>query len=430
MLAKNTDERLVNIPRMDSYVIPDIDYSFLDKYCSHNRGAESRELFLTLISYVLTSSDFLKHEKEYFSPEETDDIDIGDQVFESFEKIEPKNEKRMVPINWQVLKKLWGGSANKFVDALMKEGILQRSKFFVVGVISYKYTLNKKIVGGVKRKRIKFVSKVIEERFNRYRNDKINALAREHPIYRNLYDNVASLSFDILAAKRYASLLPEGETKESVNQRISAEENHFVIFKKDRNNRVYTNFTVNHRVLREFYSFPSNEPIYMADIGACHPWFFFSMYKEDSDEKKKFGDLFSGDGFWRNLFLLLNERVMRPEEKDAFKESFFKKIGYSITVTVLTNPIYIKFKKHFPRLVRMIEDKKYPSHADFANRNMQLESRIMFRAIEKGQFKQFLWVHDALYSTTHEIDNVVSVLKECFAEEGLYPQIDVKKITR
>jgi hypothetical protein len=299
-----------------------------------------------------------------------------------------------------------------------------------VGVVSYKYTLNKDKVAGHKRKRINFSSKIIEERFNRHRNNKITSLAKEHDIYKRLYNNVSSLVFDYESAREYANKLDPGLVKDSVHQRINAEENNFTIFKKDRNNRIYTNFTVTHRVLRTFYSFPNGEDIYMADISACHPWFFFSLYKEDSEEKQKFKSLFDADGFWNNLFFQLYGKKMIAEEKDVFKKKFFKYIGYSRTVAVLKQDIFIKFKETFPILSKLIDEKKNPSHADFANSNMQLESKIMFRAIELGNFTQFLWVHDALYSTEREIFNVVKILKQSFAQEGLFPQIEVKKITR
>lgn len=191
--------------------------------------------------------------------------------------------------------------------------------------------------------------------------------------------------------------------------------------------RVFNFITSLPSALRKFIKI-NNKAIVELDISNSQPLILNSNLDTSFEDVKLYKKLCEEGIFYSYMENRIKENGLETDDR-TFKVDFFSKIYFS---TEKRNSKWRTiFNNEFPNVAKTISEIKKENHVDLAIKLQRKEAEIFINTISKKcineGINEFFTIHDAIYTTEDNVDEVYNILLESFKENGLNPTIKLKK---
>lgn len=312
--------------------------------------------------------------------------------------------------------------------------IIQSNESFRSGRYSKGYKLLPPYNSEVKRIPVK--DKIINNKINRFKMSSFKELKNMPEPYKYLSMTNTWLEIDKRKASYYNTTTYSVSKEKVYNSNlysISALADGDYRFTVDSTaNRVHTNLTNIKSDLRRFISV-EKESLGQVDIKNSQPLFFYFLIKDSPEipyhEKERYLKIVE-DGKFYEFFM---ERLNIPDNK---RDSVKKKILPSI--------FFDKFRPKTSRYMKILKD-EFPFISEFIEGYKKSDYRLLSHLLQKAEsqfiIESVVWeftkqyctekmefiatIHDSIVVKESWLDEAEKIMRQCFQEKGINPQLSV-----
>lgn len=382
------------------------------------------------------------------------------------------HDKENHTLNAKVLKQVIGRNYNIMLRSLEELGVITISDYYIIGLSSYKYTLNAKYEIKIRQNNNVYIQKELEKLNGIFsKNEKSNITVANQDKFLKLYQkNLNKIKLSKFNYSRFINQLPNSQrSKITYHEVVNKLENKLYNLSEDERDRVYNTLTRTPKLLKNFINIK-----FQLDVKNSHPLLFsyflikqyniinkvindistipysniilyhnggtnLCKYLETSSQKfikdNKIPDdiilyvyLTSTGRFWDH-FQTLSEFSNIP--RYLIKVKLFEEVFYSNKLTSWQRDFAKAFQNIYPTVYSTIlqfrKEVKESSGEHLAHKMTRLESEIFRKVLQQtwDMSMETVNIHDALIMidtqknrdiTEAQVDNII---KSVYREYGL-----------
>jgi hypothetical protein len=354
-------------------------------------------------------------------------IDLLDGYYTKMLRFMAFPEKgKSIPLNSRILLKKYGKYYNLYLDYLIENNYLIKTKGYVPNKNSNTYDLNLKYYDFSKIKEYKNYDSSLHKRLLRFYNDEINFLSHLKDYSYVLGKTIEYLKSVTIDSKKAIDILhniyPDTKSQKFYRNQYCIKKiiNNQIYLVQDKFGRIHTNYTVLKKEIRNSSLLIDNEPIYERDIKNSQPFFLLKLMADNTLYFKNIQeDLFSyyesvvSGNFYEEVNIL-KPHLARYEVKEWVMMIFFNK-----------NYFHDKdFQRLFPTVYSFIRNfKKTNGYKIISHRLQNIESDFIFKGVCSKLIKRdikYFTVHDSVcvkHSNREILDEVFDKKLQLYYED-------------